>query len=70
VELDGTLLLIGAAATLKRRASFHRPLAPPVILLLWSWLSALVVLVGAEIDAELEHGGDASRRPSPVGGLE
>jgi membrane protein len=31
-------------------------LAAPVILLLWFWLSALVVLVGAEIDAELEHG--------------
>ena len=29
-------------------------LAAPVILLLWFWLSALVVLVGAEIDAELE----------------
>ncbi|HLH49341.1 MAG TPA: YihY/virulence factor BrkB family protein, partial [Roseiarcus sp.] len=30
-------------------------LAAPVVLLLWFWLSALVVLLGAEIDAEMEH---------------
>jgi len=40
-------------------------LAAPVILLLWFWISALVVLVGAEIDAELEHGDALSARPLP-----
>jgi membrane protein len=40
-------------------------LAAPVVLLLWLWLSALVVLVGAEIDAELEYGGGARARPPP-----
>jgi membrane protein len=43
-------------------------LAAPVILLLWFWLSALVVLVGAEIDAELEHGNGANFIPLPEGG--
>ena len=42
-------------------------LAAPVVLLLWFWLSALVVLVGAEIDAELEHGDAHEARPLPVG---
>jgi membrane protein len=40
-------------------------LAAPVVLLLWLWLSALVVLVGAEIDAELEYGDGARARPVP-----
>jgi membrane protein len=42
-------------------------LAAPVILLLWFWLSALVVLLGAEIDAEMEHGGGNAARRLPVG---
>jgi membrane protein len=42
-------------------------LAAPVILLLWFWLSALIVLLGAEIDAELEHGDGSVARPVPNG---
>ena len=42
-------------------------LAAPVILLLWLWLSALAMLVGAEIDAELEYRDGRRARPSPVG---
>ena len=42
-------------------------LAAPVVLLLWFWLSALVVLLGAEIDAELEHGDAKKVRPLPEG---
>jgi membrane protein len=41
-------------------------LAAPVVLLLWFWLSALVVLLGAEIDAELEHGDGKKARPVPA----
>jgi membrane protein len=42
-------------------------LAAPVILLLWFWLSALAVLVGAEIDAELEFSDGTRPRPPPLG---
>ncbi len=42
-------------------------LAAPVVLLMWFWLSALVVLLGAEIDAELEHGDGRTARPLPEG---
>jgi membrane protein len=42
-------------------------LAAPVVLLLWFWLSALVVLVGAEIDAEMEHDDGKTARPLPSG---
>lgn len=42
-------------------------LAAPVVLLLWFWLSALVILLGAEIDAELEHGDGYVARKAPVG---
>jgi membrane protein len=42
-------------------------LAAPVVLLLWFWLSALVVLVGAEIDAEMEHADGKAARPLPEG---
>jgi membrane protein len=40
-------------------------LAAPVILLLWFWISALTVLLGAEIDAELEHADGRATRPAP-----
>ena len=44
-------------------------LAAPVILLLWFWLSALAVLVGAAIDAELEgYDGVRSTPPSASAG--
>jgi membrane protein len=42
-------------------------LAAPVILLLWFWLSALVALLGAEIDAEMEHDDGKRARPLPDG---
>jgi membrane protein len=42
-------------------------LAAPVILLLWFWLSALVALLGAEIDAEMEHDDGKKARPLPDG---
>ena len=42
-------------------------LAAPVILLLWFWLSALAVLVGAAIDAELECAGGVRAGPMPAG---
>jgi membrane protein len=42
-------------------------LAAPVVLLLWFWLSALVVLLGAEIDAELEHADGKAARAPPEG---
>ena len=42
-------------------------LAAPVVLLLWFWLSALAILLGAEIDAELAHADGARARPLPVG---
>ena len=42
-------------------------LAAPVVLLLWFWLSALVVLLGAEIDAEMEHADGRAARPLPEG---
>jgi membrane protein len=42
-------------------------LAAPVVLLLWFWLSALVVLLGAEIDAEMEHDDGKTARPLPAG---
>lgn len=38
-------------------------LAAPVILLLWFWVSALVVLLGAEVDAELEYADGRRARP-------
>jgi membrane protein len=42
-------------------------LAAPVVLLLWFWLSALVVLLGVEIDAEMEHADGKAARPLPDG---
>jgi membrane protein len=42
-------------------------LAAPVVLLLWFWLSALVVLIGAEIDAEMEHADGKIARRLPAG---
>lgn len=38
-------------------------LAAPVILLLWFWVSALVVLLGAEVDAELGYADGRRARP-------
>ena len=42
-------------------------LAAPVVLLLWFWMSALVFLIGAEIDAELAHADGRLARPLPGG---
>jgi membrane protein len=42
-------------------------LAAPVVLLLWFWLSALIVLIGAEVDAEMEHADGKEARSLPAG---
>ena len=42
-------------------------LAAPVVLLLWFWMSALVVLLGAEIDAEMAHADGKAARSLPEG---
>jgi membrane protein len=61
--------LIGSALFsfyVSRFASYdvtYGSLAAPVVLLLWFWLSALIVLIGAEIDAELEHSDSGIVRP-------
>jgi membrane protein len=47
--------------------AMYGALAAPVVLLLWLWLSALVVLCGAEIDAEMEHADGQAARPLPEG---
>jgi membrane protein len=39
-----------------------------IVLLLWTWLSALVILVGAEVDAVLEQSVAAAATPAPPGG--
>jgi membrane protein len=65
------LWIIGSAAFsiyVSRFGSYdatYGSLAAPVILLLWFWLSALFVLVGAEIDAEMEHADGQAARPLP-----
>ena len=67
------LWLLGSAAFsfyVSRFGSYdatYGSLDAPVVLLLWFWLSALVVLLGAEIDAELEHGDGAVARAVPSG---
>jgi membrane protein len=61
---------IGFSFYVSRFSSFdatYGSLAAPVVLLLWFWVSASVVLLGAEIDAELEHGGGLTVRPRPEG---
>ena len=65
------LWIVGSAAFslyVSRFGSYdatYGSLAAPVVLLLWFWLSALVVLIGAEIDAELEHADGRTARPLP-----
>jgi membrane protein len=40
-------------------------LAAPVVLLLWFWITALIILIGAVIDAELEHSDGAELALAP-----
>ena len=47
--------------------AIYGALAAPVVLLLWFWMSALVFLLGAEIDAELAHADGRLARPLPAG---
>jgi membrane protein len=70
----GTVLwIVGSALFSVYVSSFgsydktYGSLAAPVVLLLWFWVSALVVLVGAEVDAELQHGQGRETRPVPSG---
>ena len=67
-----TILWIGGSALFSFYVSnfgsydtTYGSLAAPVVLLLWFWLSALIVLIGSEIDAELEHSDSGEVRPSP-----
>jgi membrane protein len=60
----------GFSIYVSRFASYdvtYGSLAAPVILLLWFWLTALVALVGAEVDAELEHADGKQARALPAG---
>jgi membrane protein len=60
----------GFSIYVSRFASYdamYGSLAAPVVLLLWFWLSALVVLLGAEIDAEMEHADGKAARDLPEG---
>jgi membrane protein len=41
-------------------------LAGAIVLLLWLYYSALALLFGAELNAELERQGNAERGPSPT----
>jgi membrane protein len=69
--IASVLWLLGSAAFslyVSRFGSYdatYGSLAAPVVLLLWFWLSALVVLLGAEIDAEMEHADGKSARAPP-----
>ena len=47
--------------------AIYGALAAPVVLLLWFWMSALVFLLGAEIDAELAHADGRLARSLPAG---
>jgi membrane protein len=44
-------------------------LAAVVVLMFWLWLSAAIILIGAELDAEMEHQTvrDRHRRDKPMG---
>jgi membrane protein len=65
------LWIVGSAAFSLYASRFgsydatYGSLAAPVILLLWFWVSTLAVLLGAEIDAELEHADGRAARPAP-----
>jgi membrane protein len=60
-------IYVGTFATYNKT---YGSLGAVVVLLLWLWLSALAVLLGAELNAELEHqtARDTTRRPrKPMG---
>ena len=65
------LWIIGSAAFSFYVSNFgsydatYGSLAAPVVLLLWLWISGLIVLIGAEIDAELEYADAKAARPQP-----
>ena len=40
-------------------------LAGPIVFLLWLWISNMCILLGAELNAELERGRDSSATPPP-----
>lgn len=63
------ILWLAAAAGFRQyltatfHSSSHGPLAAPVALLLWSYLTAAALLVGAELNAEIEKRWPTNHRP-------
>jgi membrane protein len=51
-----------------RYGQTYGSLGAVIVLLLWLWLSALAVLIGAELDAEIEREAVRHATPEPVGG--
>lgn len=46
--------------------NLYGPLAGPIVALLWLWLTALAVLLGAELNANLARTADAGREEAPI----
>ena len=52
-------------AWLAESGSIYGPLAGPIVALLWLWLTALAVLLGAELNANLARMGDTEQEAEP-----
>ena len=52
--------------TLGRYTATYGSLATIVVFMTWLWLSAIIVLSGAELNAELEHQSRHGSAPAPV----
>ncbi|HEX2026535.1 MAG TPA: YihY/virulence factor BrkB family protein [Nitriliruptorales bacterium] len=80
LDLPGAVLamvlwLVGAAAlrayiafTFRARDSFYGPFATPLVVLLWLYVTALAVLLGAELNAEIRRMWSSAAAPSGVDG--
>jgi len=53
-------------STLGRYTATYGSLATIVVFMTWLWLSAIIVLAGAELNAELEHQSRYGSAPAPV----